>query len=419
MRKFCLAKPNPHVQLSQIIYKRYPMSSSVILQPGREKSLLRKHPWIFSRAIEKTIGRTNMGETVDVLSHDGKFLGRGAWSPESQIQVRIWTFEQDESIDNGFFQRRIASAQASREDLIARHGLTGYRLIAAESDGLPGVTIDRYADVLVCQLLSAGAEKHRDKIVWALKKEFPECSIYERSDVAIRKKEGLEQITQVLHGDVPEEVVIEENGIKIIVNVKAGHKTGFYLDQRDNRAIAAKYVKDKTLLNCFCYTGTFGSYALASGAKSVTSIDVSDLALTTAKRNVEINDLDTDKCEFINADVFQALRDFKQAGRHFDQIILDPPKFVDSKASLVRACRGYKDINMLAMQIMQPGGILCTFSCSGLLSFDLFQKVVADAALDAGRTVQIIERLSQSADHPVGSNYPEGFYLKGLVCKVL
>lgn len=395
------------------------MASSVILQPGREKSLLRRHPWIFSRGIEKTVGRTNSGDTVDVYANDGAWLGRGAWSPESQIQVRIWTFEENESIDNAFFQRRIATAQASREDLIARHGLTGYRLIAAESDGLPGITIDKYADVLVCQLLSAGAEKHRDKIVWALTKQFPQCSIYERSDVAVRKKEGLELTTQVLHGDVPEEVVIEENGVKIIVNVKNGHKTGFYLDQRDNRAIAAKYVKDKDVLNCFCYTGTFGSYALAAGAKSVTNIDVSDLALTTAKRNVEINNLDTSKSEFLNLDVFQALRDFKQESRTYDQIILDPPKFVDSKSSLVRACRGYKDINMLAMQIMKPGGILCTFSCSGLLGFDLFQKVVADAALDAGRTVQIIERLSQSADHPVSTNYPEGFYLKGLVLKVL
>ena len=395
------------------------MSSSVILQPSREKSLLRKHPWIFSRAIEKTIGRTNMGDTVDVFSHDGEFLGRGAWSPESQIQVRIWTFEQQEIIDNGFFQRRIATAQKSREELIARHGLTGYRLIAAESDGLPGVTIDRYANVFVCQLLSAGAEKHRDKIVWALKKEFPDCAIYERSDVAIRKKEGLEPITQTLHGEIPEEVVIEENGIKIIVNVKAGHKTGFYLDQRDNRAIAAKYAKGKSLLNCFCYTGTFGSYALANEAKSVTSLDVSDLALTTAKRNIEINDLDSSQCEFINIDVFQALRDFKEAGRHFEQIILDPPKFIESKNSVVRGCRGYKDINMLAIQIIEPGGILCTFSCSGLLSFELFQKVVADAALDAGRTVQFIERLGQAADHPVASNYPEGFYLKGLVCRVL
>ncbi|MFT4939942.1 MAG: 23S rRNA (cytosine1962-C5)-methyltransferase [Paraglaciecola sp.] len=395
------------------------MSSSVILQPGREKSLLRRHPWIFASAIGSCVGRMNMGETVDVFSHDGTWLGRGAWSEHSQIQVRIWTFDQQESIDNGFFQRRIARAQQSREDLIKRHGLTGYRLIAAESDGLPGVTIDRYADVLVCQLLSAGAEKHRDKIVWALNKQFPQCAIYERSDVGVRKKEGLAEITQTLHGDVPDEVIIEENGVKIIVNVKQGHKTGFYLDQRDNRAIAAKYAEGKDVLNCFCYTGTFGSYALAANANMVTNMDVSDLALETAKRNVEINGLDVNKCEFINQDVFQALRDYKSQERHFDQIILDPPKFVDSKASLMRACRGYKDINMLAMQIMRPGGILCTFSCSGLLSFELFQKVVADAALDAGREVQIIERLSQAADHPIGSNYPEGFYLKGLVCRVL
>ncbi|MDU0355082.1 class I SAM-dependent methyltransferase [Paraglaciecola aquimarina] len=395
------------------------MASSVILQPGREKSLQRRHPWIFSRGIEKTVGRTNSGDTVDVYGHEGTWLGRGAWSPESQIQVRIWTFEQNESIDNGFFQRRIATAQASREELIAQHGLTGYRLVAAESDGLPGVTIDKYANVLVCQLLSAGAEKHREKIVWALHKQFPDCSIYERSDVSVRKKEGLEEITQTLHGEVPDEVIIEENGVKIIVNVKEGHKTGFYLDQRDNRAIAAKYAKNKQVLNCFSYTGTFGSYAIANGAKSVTNLDVSDLALATALRNMQVNELDVSKAEFLKLDVFQALRDFKQQGREFEQIILDPPKFVDSKSSLNRACRGYKDINMLAMQILKPGGILCTFSCSGLLNFDLFQKVVADAALDAGRTVQIIERLGQAADHPVGSNYPEGFYLKGFVCRVL
>jgi 23S rRNA (cytosine1962-C5)-methyltransferase len=394
------------------------MSSSVILQPEREKSLLRRHPWIFASGIAQQVGRMNSGDTVDVFSSEGQWLGRGAWSPESQIQVRIWTFDQQEIIDNGFFQRRIARAQRGREDIIVRHGLTAYRLIAAESDGLPGVTIDRYANVLVCQLLSAGAEKHRDKIVWALRKEFPDCVIYERSDVAVRKKEGLPELTQTLHGDIPDEVVIEENGVKIIVDVKQGHKTGFYLDQRDNRAIAAKYANDKTVLNCFCYTGTFGSYALAAGAKKVTNLDVSDLALNTAKRNVEINNLDLNKCEFINADVFQALRDYKQAQQHFDHIILDPPKFVDSKASLIRACRGYKDINMLAMRLLKPGGILSTFSCSGLLSFELFQKVVADAALDAGREVQYIERLGQAADHPVASSYPEGFYLKGLICRV-
>jgi 23S rRNA (cytosine1962-C5)-methyltransferase len=395
------------------------MSSSVILQPAREKSLLRRHPWIFTGAIKETKGRVKSGDTVDVYSEEGTWLARGAWSALSQIQVRVWTFKQDEIIDNGFFLRRIERAQQGRDALIKRHGLTGYRLVAAESDGLPGITIDKYANVLVCQLLSAGADKHRDKIVWALNKLYPDCSIYERSDVGVRKKEGLAELTQTLYGEVPDEVTIEENGIKILVNVKQGHKTGFYLDQRDNRAIAAKYVKDKEVLNCFCYTGTFGSYALAAGAAKVTNIDVSDLALDTAKRNVEINNLDLSKCEFLNRDVFEALREYREAGTLFDQVILDPPKFVDSKGSLTRACRGYKDINMLAMQIIKPGGTLCTFSCSGLLEESLFQKVVADAALDAQREVQFIERLSQSPDHPIGSNYPEGFYLKGLVCRVI
>lgn len=394
------------------------MPSQIFLQPEREKSLIRKHPWVFASAIVPPKRQIKLGDTVDIMSADGKWLARAAWSPHSQIQARVWSFDSNEIIDNGFFQRKIQRAYESRQQLITKHQLTGYRLVAAESDGLPGITIDRYANVLVCQLLSAGAERHRDKIVWALAKQFPECSILERSDVAVRKKEGLEELIQVLHGDVPDEVVIEENKVKILVNVKTGHKTGFYLDQRNNRAIAASYAKDKTVLNCFCYTGTFGSYALKAGAKQVTNIDVSDPALEVARRNVQVNGLDLERCEFLNRDVFQALRDFRTENRSFDQIVLDPPKFVDSKASLNRACRGYKDINMSAMQIIKPGGILCTFSCSGLMPADLFQKVVADAALDAGRDVQFIERLNQAPDHPVASNYPEGYYLKGLVCKV-
>jgi 23S rRNA (cytosine1962-C5)-methyltransferase len=394
------------------------MPIKITVQPGREKSLLRRHPWVFASALVQPKQKVNLGDTVDLVSRDGKWLARAAWSPHSQIQARVWTFNENEIIDNGFFQRKIANAFQSRQDLIQRQGLTGYRLIAAESDGLPGITIDKYDNVIVCQLLSAGGEKHRDKIVWSLRKQFPECAIYERSDVAVRKKEGLEQIQQVLHGDVPETVVIEENGIKIIVDVKRGHKTGFYLDQRDNRAISAKYASNRHVLNCFCYTGTFGSYALRNGAKHVTSLDVSEHALTTAAQNITVNDLDLRKTDFVNQDVFQALREYRESGNRFDQIILDPPKFVDSKASLNRACRGYKDINMLAMQIMAPGGILCTFSCSGLMPSDLFQKVVADAALDAGREVQILERMGQAADHPISTNYPEGFYLKGLVCRV-
>ena len=276
------------------------MPSNIILQPEREKSLRRKHPWVFASAVKNVKGRANKGDTVDIIDSEGNWLARGAYSPDSQIQIRVWTFQQNEVIDNGFFQRRIAKAYEGRKALIERHNLTGFRLVAAESDGLPGVTIDKYDKVLVCQLLSAGADKHRDKIVWALKKQFPDCVIYERSDVAVRKKEGLEEIVQVLHGDIPDEVIIEENGIKILVDVKGGHKTGFYLDQRDNRLAAAKYAKDKEILNCFCYTGTFGSYGLKAGAKKVVNMDVSDHALNYARRNVEINHLDLSKCEFIN-----------------------------------------------------------------------------------------------------------------------
>ena len=394
------------------------MASSVILNPGREKSLKRRHPWIFSKAIKQTTGKLRSGDTVDIYSADGEWLAKGAWSPKSQIQVRVWSFEKQDVIDNGFFLRRLESALNSRKDLIHRHGLTGYRLVAAESDGLPGITIDYYSDVLVCQLLSAGAEKHRSKLVWALKKLFPNCAILERSDVAVREKEGLQQVVSVLAGDVPDEIIINENGHQLIVDLKQGHKTGFYLDQRDNRAVAGKYAQNADILNCFSYTGTFGVYCLAGGANHITHLDVSENALATAKRNAELNQLDLARCSFEKQDVFSALREYREQGKQFDMIILDPPKFVDSKASLTRACRGYKDINMLAMQILKPQGILLTFSCSGLMDTDLFHKVVADAALDAGRDVQFIERMSQAADHPVKSSYPEGYYLKGIVCRV-
>ncbi|MBU2876155.1 class I SAM-dependent methyltransferase [Aliiglaciecola lipolytica] len=394
------------------------MSASVILHPGREKSLLRRHPWIFNSAIKEHKGVVRNGDTVDIFSGEGEFLAKGAWSTESQIQLRVWTFDRQEVVDNGFFLRKLDQAIALRESIVLKHGLTGYRIVAAESDGLPGITIDKYANVIVCQLLSAGAEKHRKKIVWALNKRFPDCSILERSDVAVRAKEGLPELVQTLHGDVPDEVIIEENGVKIIVDLIQGHKTGFYLDQRDNRAIAGSYADNKSVLNCFSYTGTFACYALKGGANSVVNMDVSENALATAKRNLEINKLDISKASFVKKDVFEALREYRDNGTTFDMIVLDPPKFVDSKASLNRACRGYKDINMLAMKILNPGGILLTFSCSGLLSSDLFQKVVADAALDANKTVHFLERLGQAPDHPVASNYPEGFYLKGLVCRV-
>lgn len=395
------------------------MAVRIKLKPGREKSLERRHPWVFSNGIHNVKGKPEAGDTVDVVAHDGHWLGRGAWSPESQIQVRIWTFDREEEIDREFFKRRILRAQAGRDDLIREQGLTGYRLIAAESDGLPGITIDKYANVLVCQLLSMGADVWRDTIVDVLAELYPDCAIYERSDVDSRKKEGLASTMGLLHGTLPEmPVIIEENGIKIAVDVTKGHKTGFYLDQRDNRAIAARFVKGKSVLNCFCYTGTFGLYAAKAGAASIENVDVSALALDTARLNMRVNGLNDDNVHYNEADVFKLLRQYRDEGKTFDVIVLDPPKFADNKSQLNGACRGYKDINMIALQLLNPGGVLLTFSCSGLMPADLFQKIVADAALDAKREIQFIERLSQASDHPIGSAFPEGFYLKGLVARV-
>lgn len=372
-------------------------------------------------SIGKVEGEPALGETVDVFTHDGKWLAKAAYSPESQIRARIWSFEKEE-INKAFFVKRFQNAQLLREDVIERDGLTGYRLIAAESDGLPGVTIDRYQNFFVCQLLSAGAEYNKQAIVDALVECFPDCNVYERSDVAVRKKEGLKETTGVLHGEEPpKSVVIEENGVKISVDIVGGHKTGFYLDQRDSRQQAMKYVKDKEVLNCFSYTGGFGLYALKGGAKRVINADVSQPALDTAKYNAELNEFDISKkrAVFLNADVFKLLREYRDQGTQFDVVIMDPPKFAESKAQLNGACRGYKDINMLALQILKPGGTLLTYSCSGLMDQVLFQKIIADAAVDANRQVKFVERFEQAADHPTDTAYPEGFYLKGFACKVL
>ncbi|PHI35376.1 23S rRNA (cytosine(1962)-C(5))-methyltransferase RlmI [Pseudoalteromonas sp. GCY] len=395
------------------------MTCALYLQSGREKSLNRKHPWVFSKAIKKVKGKPALGDTVKIYSNEGKYLATAAYSPDSQIRARIWTFDESQHIDQAFFEQKLARALAAREYVIAEGGLTGFRLCAAESDGLPGVTIDKFDNYLVCQLLSAGAERHKGEIVMALQSLFPDCHVYERSDVDVRKKEGLDKITGPLAGDAPTApVLISENGLKIEVDIIGGHKTGFYLDQRDSRAALERFVKDKEVLNCFCYTGTFGLYALRGGCSKVINVDVSQPALDTAKRNVEHNELDLSKAEFVKQDVFKLLRQYRDEGRQFDTIVMDPPKFAESKAQLNGACRGYKDINMIAMQILKPGGTLLTFSCSGLMEQNLFQKVVADAALDAGKELLIMERLNQAADHPIAGNYPEGFYLKGLICKV-
>ena len=397
-----------------------PIMKKIILEQDREKSLLRRHPWIFSKGIAKVEGKPQSGETVEIYSAGGTWLARGSYSPVSQIRARVWTFDRDQQINEQFFTDRLSNALQKRRQLIESKELSAYRLVAAESDGIPGTIIDVYNNYIVCELLSAGIEYHRNELFAALEKIFPDCSIYERSDVAVRKKEGLEERKGVIRGQEPPELIEihENNGMKILVDLKNGHKAGYYLDQRDNRASLQKYCNQARVLNCFCYTGGFSLYALKGRAKQVYNVDVSKPALDIAKQNIMNNHLDVGRVKFQEEDVFKYLRKLVEQNEKFDVIVLDPPKFIENKNQLVRGSRGYKDINMLAFKLLNHGGILQTYSCSGLMTPELFQKIVADAALDAGVNGQIIEKLSQASDHPVALPYPEGLYLKGLTVMV-
>jgi 23S rRNA (cytosine1962-C5)-methyltransferase len=398
------------------------MNPTVVLKSTREKSLKRRHPWVFEGAIENVIGKPKSGATVDIIDSQGNWLAKGAFSPESQIRVRVWSFEKDEVIDDGFFKRRIQNAYHLRQIWLAQtfHNIStnAYRVVASESDGLPGITIDKYDNVIVMQLLSAGPERHKGKIVNALSILFPEHVIHERSDVEVRKKEGLEPLVQTHIGELPKTVVITENGLRIEVDLLAGHKTGFYLDQRRNRQIAGEMSHNKRVLNCFSYTGAFALSAVAGGATEVINVDVSQNALDTSKKNLLLN-FSKDQQQIVKhvkKDVFELLRTYKEQGEKFDLIIMDPPKFVENKRHLERAARGYKDINRLACELLNENGILLTFSCSGLVSQDLFNKVIADAALDANTSLGYLRKLEQDSDHIIASSFPEGAYLKGLVC---
>ena len=394
------------------------MTPTLILKPEREKSLKRRHPWIFEGAVEKEMGKPRIGSTVDIISNTGEWLAKAAYSPHSQIRARVWTFNKNTTIDNTFFNNKITAAFEKRKPWLSRTQTNAYRLVAGESDGLPGITIDVYATVIVMQVLSAGGEKHKSKIVHALQSIFPNYTIHERSDVAVRKKEGLELEVHTHLGELPETVIITENGVNIEVDLVNGHKTGFYLDQRLNREIAGTYCAHKKVLNCFSYSGTFGVYAMLNKANSVVNIDVSQAALDTGRRNLQLNvdEQTANKVTDLKADVFEQLRTYHQSGEKFDVIIMDPPKFIDSKRQIIQAARGYKDINRLACELLNDGGILITFSCSGLMPSDLFNKVIADAALDANANLSIVQRLHQDYDHMVASYFPEGYYLKGLVC---
>lgn len=394
-----------------------PKYLKLILHPGREKSLLRRHPWIFSGAVAEVIAEPQPGDTVDLISARGEFLAQAAYSPQSQIRARVWTWSQDEVVDAVFIRRCLELSIRSRD--LLRIDSSALRLVNAESDGLPGLVVDRYVDVLVLQCLSWGAERWRDAIVDDLVDLCKPTTLYERSDIDVRQLEDLPPRAGVLRGaDLSDPVRIVEHGLQFNVDVRSGHKTGFYLDQQANRLIAQQFSANREVLDCFSYTGAFAAHAIKGGAKHVTLIDDSAEALAQADENLRLNHFSTENIEFIDGDAFQVLRRFRDQARQFDMVILDPPKFAPTKATAERAARGYKDINLLAFKLLRPGGLLFTFTCSGGVDATLFQKIVAGAALDAGVDARILMRLSQSPDHPVALNFPEGEYLKGLVVEV-
>ena len=384
----------------------------LVLKPGREKSLRHRHPWIFSGAVDRVEGEAQAGDTVSVVARDGAFLARAAYNPQSQIRARAWSFDAAQAIDEAFLRARLRSAIERRA--IVRPGSDAMRLVHGESDGLPGLVVDRYADTLVVQILSAGAERWRALWAPALAELTGASAVYERSDVEVRVLEGLPAQSGPLLGGAPGLVRIVEDGIAYEVDVAQGQKTGFYLDQRENRALARTLAAGGDVLNAFCYTGGFSLAALAGGARHVSSLDTSEEALAGARRNVELNALDASRAEWIAADVFAHLRKLRDQGRHYSLIVLDPPKFAPTEKHVANAARAYKDINLWAMKLLAPGGHLLTFSCSGAVPPDLFHKIVAGAAADARVDLQIRRHLEAAPDHPVSIHFPEGEYLKGL-----
>lgn len=392
---------------------------SLLLKPGRDRSLNLHHPWVFSGAIAQLQGKPDAGETVIVRAPQGDFIAYAAYSPVSKIAARVWSWDEHEVIDAAFLRRRLQSAIALRSAMVPEKDTNALRLVHGESDGLPGLIVDRYDSLLVMQCLSAGAEFWRETLTDLLVEITGVSRVYERSDAEVRGLEGLAEREGWLRGAALEQpLCIHEHGLQFRVDPVMGQKTGFYIDQRENRRRLGSVCAGKSVLNCFCYTGAFSVYARAGGARSVLSIDSSGEALALARENMRLNGLDGEGVEWMEADVFHALRAFRDQGRTYDVVVLDPPKFAPTAAQVERAARGYKDINLLGFKLLRPGGLLFTYSCSGGITPELFQKIVMGAALDAGVEAEIVASMTQGADHPVALNFPEGAYLKGLVCYV-
>ncbi len=390
------------------------------LKKGKEKAVYQRHPWVFSGALDKVKGKPENGDVVKVLDAQGEFLAYGYYNDQSRVAVRLLEWDENVSIDEAWYEQKVNTAINGRAHLLANEATTACRLIFSEADFLPGLIVDRYTDFLSVQILSSGIEKAKETIIKVLVKRLQPKGIFDRSDATARTHEGITAENGLLWGENPAEFIeVKENGIKYHINIAEGQKSGFYCDQRDNRSILASYSKGKTVLDCFSYSGGFSLNAFVQGAAEVTSVDSSALAIETLKQNMVLNQFDAAKHIAIQSDVNKQLRQFNDEGKKFDVVVLDPPKYAPSRSALDRAARAYKDLNRRGLMLLESGGLLATFSCSGAVDIETFKQIIAWAALDAGKEVQIIKQFCQPEDHPVRLSFPEGEYLKGLLLRVV
>ncbi|GAA4332494.1 23S rRNA (cytosine(1962)-C(5))-methyltransferase RlmI [Mucilaginibacter gynuensis] len=392
---------------------------NAILKKGKEKAVLQRHPWVFSGAIEKVKGKPANGDVVKLLNAQGIFMAYGFYNDQSRVALRLLEWNEETAIDEAWFRAKVATAVVARKHILEDGSTNTCRLIFSEADYLPGLIVDKYADHLAVQVLTSGIQNVMPVIIDELQKLLNPLSIFDKSDASSRAHEGLETVNNLLAGVHPPELVeVKENGITYGINIAEGQKSGFYCDQRDNRRIVASYAKGKKVLDCFSYTGGFTLNSFKNGASSVCSVDSSALAIETLQENIRLNNFDTGKHTSVQSDVNKQLRRFKEEGEKFDIVILDPPKYAPSRSALDRASRAYKDLNRVGMLLLNEGGLLATYSCSGAMDMETFKQVLAWAALDAGKQVQFIHQFCQPEDHPVRSSFPEGEYLKGLLCRV-